>query len=100
MPICRKCGLETKWTRNPNNKWIPLNPDGSAHWDTCKEAVRKNWTPDEAKAAMAKKPPVVRKGRSIHLWTRQDIPPWDESLGKFRDFTPEEKAAGIICAAG
>lgn len=43
MSQCRKCGLEISFSQREFRgvlKWYPTNPDGSEHWDTCKEAIR------------------------------------------------------------
>jgi len=36
-PVCRKCGLEIKFKKLDNGKWCPTNPDGSDHWDKCRD---------------------------------------------------------------
>jgi len=36
MKECRKCGLPLKFEKR-KGKWYPTNPDGSEHWDLCKE---------------------------------------------------------------
>ncbi len=35
MTKCKKCKASIIWERNSNDKWIPLNLDGSLHFDTC-----------------------------------------------------------------
>lgn len=48
------------------------------------------------KAREAKLPQRLRGPDCEYVWCG-DVPPWDPSLGEFRDFTPEEKAAGLVC---
>lgn len=45
MAQCRKCGLAIRFERRCFSgvlKWCPTNPDGSEHWDTCKQAMRRD----------------------------------------------------------
>jgi len=35
-PVCHKCGLPIAFERKDGKFW-PVNPDGSSHWDLCKE---------------------------------------------------------------
>ena len=39
MAICKRCNLPAAWKRE-KGRWIITNPNGSAHWDTCKQAIR------------------------------------------------------------
>jgi hypothetical protein len=34
MRWCNDCGKRIEWMKE-NNKWIPLDPDGQDHRDTC-----------------------------------------------------------------
>ena len=100
MAICKKCNSEVKWSKSASDKWIPVNPDGSAHWDKCKELTRGNWTPEQRKAADDRNPPITVRGNSTHVWSEsQDRTPWHEQLGPFRHFTEEEMAVGAVCVA-
>lgn len=36
-PICEKCGKPMGFTKLANGKWRPCNPDGSDHWDLCRD---------------------------------------------------------------
>ena len=36
-PICIKCSLPLGFIKLPNGKWRPCNPDGSDHWDLCRD---------------------------------------------------------------
>lgn len=49
-----------------------------------------------ARAEASKLPGRIRGVGCDYVWCGS-IPPWDPSLGEFRDFTPEEKAAGLVC---
>lgn len=49
-----------------------------------------------ARAAADKLPRRIRGPGCDYVWCG-DVPPWDPSLGEFRDFTPEERAAGLVC---
>lgn len=35
--LCRKCNLPLSFKKLPNGKWYPTNPDGTEHWDLCRE---------------------------------------------------------------
>lgn len=90
--VCRKCQGPIIFRRNSNGKWEPREVDGSEHWTVCNARV--------AKATPAKeKPPLYTEpGPDIaHLWSNDALPPWDESLGAFRNFSAEEVAEGIVC---
>lgn len=89
--ICRKCGEPLAFRKLSSGKWSPMNPDGSDHWDLCRSITRAG-KPETA-------PGIPTRGVGVtHVWAGA-LPPWDESLGEFRDFTAEEKAAGIVCRA-
>lgn len=34
---CAKCGRELAFRRNARGRWEPCNPDGSDHWDLCRQ---------------------------------------------------------------
>ena len=91
MAQCDKCGSDIAFKR-VNGKWWPTNPDGSSHWDDCKRSQRagKGHTPEA--------PRVTEPHAGItHVWRGAAGVPWDDALGDFRDFTPLEKADGIVC---
>lgn len=102
-PLCNKCGLEIGFRRLPNGKWCPTNPDGSDHWDLCSATWIANMSKSERAAydrsqAAARRPRRTLPDDLTHVYTNGDeVPPWDESLGEFRDFTDSEKLAGIVC---
>lgn len=35
--VCGKCDLPMGFIELPNGKWRPCNPDGSDHWDVCRD---------------------------------------------------------------
>ena len=35
---CGKCGGSLRFYRNERGNYVPCNPDGSDHWDSCREA--------------------------------------------------------------
>ena len=35
-PICEKCDLPLGFVQLDSGKWRPCNPDGSDHWDQCR----------------------------------------------------------------
>ena len=41
MSNCKSCGAEIVWEKSNNGKNIPMNKNGSCHFDTCPQA--KNW---------------------------------------------------------
>lgn len=99
---CDKCGLPISFKRLPNGRWSPTNPDGTDHWDKCKEVQRKAWgliNPDGT-VNWAKLHSMGRKattGPTVGWFYCGDVPPWDESLGQFRSFNEAEKAEGLVC---
>lgn len=80
--------MPLKFKRTPGGKWSPINPDGSDHWDLCKSITRKN----EGVVIEF----FARTGGSGYVWCGS-VPPWDESLGDFRDFTDAEMQAREVC---
>lgn len=96
---CRKCGAVIIFRRKPGRggelKWWPCNPDGSNHFETCHppytEAMRAE--------GQRRHPPVKIpcRTRGAYFWTGP-VPPWDESLGAYREFTEAEKAEGLVCS--
>lgn len=100
---CAACGCPIIFKPLPNGKWSPCNPDGSDHWDACKQMQRKsmgllhddgsvNW---QRLAELC--PATLSESHATHTWSGE-VPPWDESLGSgFREFTEEEKSADVIC---
>ena len=36
-PVCEKCDLPLGFVRLDSGKWRPCNPDGSDHWDVCRD---------------------------------------------------------------
>jgi hypothetical protein len=89
---CGKCGSPIayyKITKGAGKgKWCPCNPDGSDHWDDCRENLTVgrygktkifNDNPDPR--------PTYHKNKSTRrktLYSDPKIPPWDESLGEFK----------------
>jgi hypothetical protein len=50
MSQCRKCGSKIGWAQRVFKgvmKWVPTNPDGSDHWDLCRERRNADLTPGE-----------------------------------------------------
>jgi hypothetical protein len=37
---CRKCGLPIAFKKLSSGKYCPTNPDGSDHFDLCRETIR------------------------------------------------------------
>lgn len=88
MTECRKCGLPLKFKKLRSGKWSPTNLDGSDHWDLCKSVIRKT----EGVVIEF----FARTGGPGYVWCG-NVPPWDESLGEFRNYTDAEKQAGEVC---
>lgn len=106
MSECRKCGLPLKFIRKTGRhgelKWWPVNPDGSDHFDRCSEITNRlngyvngDGTPNLKRMAEAH-PPAWTGLKVKHVYCGE-VPPWDESLGEFREFTPEEISTGVVC---
>lgn len=99
---CSKCGLELGFKRLPSGKWCPTNPDGSDHWDLCRKTRIKNLSPaDRAAYERADRLQALPRRTCpmdlTHIYSNPEVPPWDDSLGEFREFTDSEKLAGIVC---
>ena len=103
---CAKCGqpLSFVWRAGKYGvmKWFPANPDGSDHWDLCAQVRRRGMGMVRADGSVdfgkvhAKHPPARSRSRATHVYCGT-VPPWDESLGEFRDFTAAEKTAATVC---
>lgn len=93
---CRKCGLPIAFKKLPSGKFCPTNPDGSDHWDLCK-GVDRTFEVAVARAIREGAAKTYAPMQGQQYFYTGDIPPWDESLGAFRDFTPEEIAEGKVC---
>jgi hypothetical protein len=97
--LCDKCGHPITFIQREFKgvlKYMPVNPDGSEHWDICRGIVR---TPEWCRARIAQEHreyPSGWRGKAKYVYCG-DVPPWDESLGAFRQFTAAEIAAGVVC---
>ncbi len=87
MSKCNRCKSEITWDRK-GVKWIPINPDGTVHWELCKSITRKN--------EGARVEHFGRKGGSGYVWCGE-VAPWDESLGDYRDYMDAEIQAREVC---
>jgi hypothetical protein len=102
--LCDRCGRALAFKQLSSGKWAPCDPDGSDHYDACKQVQRKamglinadgtvNWERLEALKPAGRS----RMSKQItHVWSGE-MPPWDESLGEYRNFTVAEMAAETIC---
>lgn len=88
MAQCNKCGLPIQF-KKVGAKWHPRNADGSEHWDACKRNQRQE-KPIENNSAL------YTTTKNTHFWCG-GLPPWDDSLGDFRDFTEQEKTERLVC---
>lgn len=41
MSQCRLCQQPIKFEQNENDKWVPLNSDGTSHFESCPEIRRR-----------------------------------------------------------
>lgn len=76
--VCKKCGLELGWKKLPNGKWCPTNPDGSDHWDLCRETQRKGQPVQEELVGIFTYPTDKNA-----VMFDEDYPPWFESEREF-----------------
>jgi hypothetical protein len=81
MKRCMRCKLPLAFKMTPRGKWKPVNPDGSDHWDLCRETVHAAMTPAqradwERKDEKLRKPVVT--GRHVEITYEGDVPPWEE----------------------
>lgn len=71
MRPCDRCGSPITFKRDGAGAWVPLDPDGSKHWNTCK-------------AERARRGPQTIEGKTIvgefyrELPCRCSVPPWEE----------------------
>lgn len=99
--FCKKCGRPLKFIKKAGKhgvmKWFPSDPDGSDHFDRCREYVSDAMTAEEHEQRRIQDqiacPPGTSRGKHVtHVWSGT-MPPWDGSLGDFRDFSQAEKQA-------
>lgn len=81
-PKCNKCGLPITFQKLPSGKYMPVNVDGSSHFELCKET---RWNNDalyreKVMRSIAEEKPAVTVGKLFTTAYNGDIPPWDESL--------------------
>lgn len=88
---CGKCGLPLGFklltSGKGKGKYCPTNPDGTDHWDTCREERMKNpvFREKQLKLDAEMMKPAITKCRIKKVkFYSGDIPPWDESLGEFK----------------
>lgn len=99
MPACNKCHSEIAFKKNANDKWYPVNPDGSEHWTVCNrqrsENARRGPHASKAERKAANKSasdrkvlrtPCVTQGKHTKFYESDTVPPWEESLGDFMCF--------------
>ena len=93
MKLCAKCHLPLAFKQLESGKWCPTNPDGSDHWDLCRETRIAAMSPLE-RALLARRDAIaaapVWTGTTKYVWNGT-IAPWDNSLGPFRKFTKAEE---------
>lgn len=56
MSTCRKCELPIRWIQREFQqvlKWVPVNLDGTEHWDNCKRETRKRLAGESFESVMA-----------------------------------------------
>lgn len=103
--LCDACQRPLAFRLLPSGKWCPCDPDGSDHWDRCKQIQRKamgllndDGTVNWGRLETLKPAGWSRRASDItHVWSA-DLPPWDESLGEYRNFTLQEMAEQIVCS--
>ena len=99
---CEACGLPLSFKQLPTGKWCPCNSDGSDHWDSCKTIQRKRMGLINEDGSLnmerleALKPALFSRSEVTHVWCGE-LPPWDELLWEYRNFTAEECMEGIVC---
>lgn len=77
------------WTPKPNQPyWFEF-------WDMCRKCKHIQHYESAKRFRGEANAPVVT-GNVTHVYCGS-VPPWDDSLGPFRDFTAEEKAVGVVC---
>lgn len=112
MATCKNCGNWIRWEKRAE-RWVPFDDHGD-HREHCTVAS------DQMRAAarlqnherrvaqflalrQTPKSSVQHRSQGVHGRTTAthvycgDIPPWDDSLGEFRNFTDVEKRAGVVC---
>ena len=90
---CKKCLAPIGFWKNENKRWVPCNPDGSDHWDACRENLIKG-TYGKKKVFKDNDTPMPTyhgneeildkvKAGILTLWSDPEIPPWDDSLSEW-----------------
>lgn len=74
------------------SKMTPLNPDGSTHWAVCKSITNPYLGPQTVFHSR-----TAGEGADVGYAYCGPVAPWDESLGVYRAFTPEEMQAKQVC---
>ena len=89
--FCGDCGLELGFKKltsgKGKGKWCPTNPDGSDHWDTCREEQLKDPVYRKKMERLDKirgKPVLSFNAKKKGPFYSGRIPPWDGRLGSFR----------------
>lgn len=73
---CKKCGSAIEFKKNANGKLYPINPDGTDHWDLCRQRTRAN-------GPLPTEPPAITKSEHSKFYESDTVPPRDNSLGDF-----------------
>ena len=77
---CRKCGLELGFRKLPSGKWCPTNPDGSDHWDLCRETM---WKKGLAKPVQEELIGKFTYAVGVAEFFDEDWPPWFASKSEY-----------------
>lgn len=79
---CKKCGLLLGFKQLPTGKWCPTNPDGTDHWDLCRETWLKNMSAAERKRITDRDrewgKPFLIVGKNYRKMPDDGTVPWDE----------------------
>lgn len=65
MPACNKCGLLIIF-KKVGKKWHPTNPDGSDHYDMCKETMTDKLIKESKPFADKDGSGYLHKGKKIY----------------------------------
>lgn len=75
---CEKCGGPLGFYKLSNGKWCPCNPDGSDHWDDCREFQTKGTYGIKREFRVATWGALtIPKGKPNANYYNGDIPPWE-----------------------
>jgi ribonuclease HI len=91
--VCKKCGGEVVWIRE-EGKHVAVDVTGSLHALSCKRIAAARG--DVRSEIWGRTPGKIAVNGASAVYDSA-VAPWDESLGEYREFTPDELALAVAC---